>query len=343
MISILIAGLDRKVSNAIKGTPAATVKADSAQALKFRQAAVKQAADNEKRYVESSYKRLERDVSSLRGKAPASVKTGKGFVNNLWNIATNAFDNTVGYGIAKYQNFRTKRELRKDPGTKKPIAYLMHGVMQNEGSQWRLARELRKKGYSAYHLKGYHSLPRAQGAEKGFQQIDSLHKYASLKNPSSRKDYFSGHSSGADIGIYMAADPRIKKYGISRVQARAPAPYGIKPVTFGQRILMPLAGNDDLSRTAGKKNAVVMAGKKPHVSVDIVAGTYDKLVTPRNAAYKHADSHYILTDQNSTHFGTSGVNNQINSILVELLTPKGRTKYRTQYIDQYREQYKQAA
>ena len=338
LFNIFIAGLDRKVGAAIKGTPQTTIKIDSSQAARFRKAAEKQAAANEQRWIESSYKRMEQDVSRYRAKAPASVPTGKGLVHNLWNIAVNAIDNTVGYGIAKYQNYRTRRELRKDPESKKQIVYLMHGVMQNKGSQWRLARDLKKKGYAAYHLKVDHSLTRKDGADRAFGQVKELHDYTGIKNAEKRKDLLTGHSSGADLGIFMASDPRIKEYGISRVQARAPAPYGIKPATFGQKLLMPIATQDDLRKLGPKRNAVEMYGRKPIVPVDVVAGTYDKLVRPRDAAYKHADRHYILTGPNSTHFATCGIGGiekkakegdkmdivNINPILIELMTNKGQ-------------------
>ncbi|MBW2978026.1 hypothetical protein KY331_04230 [Candidatus Woesearchaeota archaeon] len=244
-------------------------------------------------------------------------------VRNAVNITRNAVDNTAGYGIAKYQNRKTRRDFKQNPARKDKIVYLMHGILQNEGSQWRLGKQLRKEGFEPYHLKGHHSLPRKQDADKAFEQIDDFQKDTKLKNPSKRSDHFSGHSSGADIGIYMAGDKRIKKYGIGRVQARAPAPYGIKSRSLGQKLIIPFAPADNLKKVAGKKQAIETVRRgKPHVPVDVVAGKYDDLIPPNEAYYKHANKHYVIDHPDSTHFGTSGGNPEMNDVFIDQLKKK---------------------
>jgi len=284
--------------------------------------------------VETRYEALQKQRRPYQRSPGVSLGDRvKAAVNNVRNVALNAFDNTAGYGIAQYQNYRTKSHFRKDPGSKKDIAYLMHGLMQNEGSQWRLARQMRKAGMQPYHLKGNHHLPRKESAEQGFAQIRYLHKETKLKNPRERKDSFSGHSSGADVGLYMAGDERMREYGIRQVQARAPAPYGVKAETFGQKVLLPLAKESDLETMAGKREAVEMADRKPRVKVHVVAGKYDRLVPPKDTVYMLQDKsirHYVIDHKDSTHFGTSGVNKGMNELFIGLLKT-GKEKYHHGY------------
>lgn len=253
----------------------------------------------------------------------------KSAFGNIKNAADSAFENSVGYVISKGQDHKTDRYVKKNPGTKKKIVYMMPGWKQNPGSQRRYATQLRKEGYLPRHLKGNHHLERKESAEKGFEQIGKFQKKTKLKNPHKRDDYFSGHSSGGDVGIYMAGDERIKKYGIREVQARAPAPYGIKAKTWPQRLLIPFASKDDLEGKVAKRDAVEMAERKPKINIHIVAGKYDRLVTPKDTIYmpKHPKiRHYVIKDKNSTHIGTTGIRKDMNSIFIDLLK-KGKDKY----------------
>ncbi len=284
-------------------------------------------------FIKVKFGELQRQRNAYQTKDPSlGNRIGSAF-KNIGNVALNGFDNTVGYGVAKYQNSKTRKHLKGDPNSKRNIVYLMHGLLQNEGSQWRFAKQLRKSGYEPYHLKGNHDLKRSESVDKAFEQIKGLHKKTKLKNPSKRYDVFSGHSSGADVGLYMAGDERIKKYGIKEVQARAPAPYGIKAKTWPQRLLMPLIGEkDDLEGKVAQREAVEMAGRDPKINVHVVAGKYDRLVTPRDVAYKKHPKikHYLIPDKNSTHFGTSGANKGMNEVFVDLIK-KGKDKYKTEY------------
>jgi len=289
----------------------------------------------EEKIVEKKYEELQKYRSPYQKSAPEPSLGGRvsSAFRNIKNLAVNAFDNTIGYPIAKYQNYQTKEHFKGDPNSDKKLVYLMHGMFQNEGSQWRFGKQLKKSNYNPYHLKGHHHLELKKNADKAFEQIKRLHKETKLKNASQRKDYFSGHSSGGDVGLYMAGDERIRKYGIKEVQARAPAPYGIKAYTWPQKLLMPLVGErGDLENKIAKREAVEMAHREPRVNVHVVAGKYDRLVPPRDAVYmpKHPKiKHYVIEHKDSTHFGTSGVNKGMNDIFVDLIK-KGKEKYKPQ-------------
>jgi hypothetical protein len=279
----------------------------------------------EKLVVEKSYSSLKKELAPYKQAAPKAGLGGKikAAFYNVGKVAKNAVDNTFGYGIASYQDYKTRKHFKKNPGSEDQVVYLMHGLFQNKGSQWRLAKDLRKEGFKPYHLKGYHHLPREKDADKAFEQIDKFHKYTKLKEPQKRNDYFSGHSSGADVGIYMAGDKRIRKYGITAVQARAPAAGGIEAKTLGQKLLMPFANEDNVKKSiSAKKSAVTLADRKPKVPVYVVAGKYDNLVPPSDAIYKHAKKHYIIQHPDSTHFGTSGGTSHMNEVFIDLLKPK---------------------
>jgi|GEM_PF-2439448 len=250
---------------------------------------------------------------------PTTGERFKATISNIKNVATNAIDNTVGLGIAKYQNYKTKDYFRNSKDQSDKIVYLMHGVFQNQGSQWRLAKELKKQGYRPYHLNGNHIKGRKVSVDKAYEQIENFHKAANIRDAKERDDYFSGHSSGADTGIHMAADSRIKKYGIGSIQARAPAPYGLKARTIGQKILLPMVSGDDITTFLGQKEAVDTYKAMPNVPVYIVAGYNDGLVTPSDAVYDKAQMHYLISGPESTHFGTSGGNKKTNRQFVDLI------------------------
>ncbi len=295
---------------------------------KLKKAKVK---SEEAKIIEVEYERLKKEIEPKRkalSKIPSFRQRAKAAIKNVGNIVRNAYDNSVGYVVAQGQNWKTRRHYRKDPKSEDRIVYLMHGLFQTEGSQRKFAKQLRKAGYQPYHLRGNHHLSRKESAEKGFGQIDKLHKDTKLKDRHKRSDYFSGHSSGADVGIYMAGDKRMKEYGIAKVQARAPVPYGMKAKRIGQRLLVPFASKDNIKKAAGKRNALELAARKPTVPVDVIAGRYDGLVPPSDAVYQHAKKHYVIEDPDSTHFGTSGVNSKMNQIFIDNLRKKPEKEYR---------------
>ncbi|MFH1770824.1 MAG: hypothetical protein ABH828_04690 [archaeon] len=289
----------------------------------------------EKKVIEKTFEEMQKELAPIRDSAPKQPTLAERMeagTANFKNMARNAIDNTIGLGIAKVQNFKTKRHFKKNPESKEQIGYLMHGLFQNEGSQWRLARDLRKAGHQPYHLKGNHGLPRKESVQKAYDQIEAFHKATGMKNPGSRNDYFSGHSSGADVGVYMAADYKTQQYGIQKIQARAPAPTGLKTVTFGQKLLLPFANDDNTNTYHGRRSAVQLSKRSPKIPVQVVAGRYDGLVRPVDAAYKQASAHYFIDDKASTHFGTSGGNKDMNRITIDLLN-----KQEKRYVQEYQE------
>lgn len=264
---------------------------------------------------------IEKKVEPHKKKLP----NVKGLFGNVTattrNLVTNAVDNTLGYAIAKGQNYKTKKAL-KNGDSEKDIVYLMHGLYQNEGSQWRLGSQLKKEGKHVYHLKGNHGTGRNidRSVEKAYNQIDKLHKgRISKEDAISRNDYFSGHSSGGDVGIHLGSDAKTRDYGIKRVQARAPMPYGFRPSTIAQKLLGSIANlkGDNLKYKDARKRASDFSRKDSVMPVHVLSGEYDKLVIPKDAHYIKATDHKVLKGKNSSHFGTSGVNVYSNKVFVD--------------------------
>ncbi len=275
--------------------------------------------------VVEEYSRVEDMVRDYRSRMPNAKPFSEVIRNllttNVYNLARNAYDNTLGYFTAKRQNRETEAHFKKNPKSDKKIVYLMHGVAQNIGSQWRLGEALQKEGYMVYHLAADHNKKREEVAEKAFKDIKDFHKKTGIKTPAQRNDHFSGHSSGADAGIFMAGDEKILKTGIKHVQARAPVPFGLKIDNISQRLVGMVASleHDDVGNSpTARKNAIAMAKREPNVPVYIVAGEYDNLALPKGTAYPHAERHFVIKDKNSSHFGTSGANSEMNSIMAHL-------------------------
>jgi hypothetical protein len=275
--------------------------------------------------VLEEYASVEDMVRHYRGKMPEHKPFGEVVKNllygNWYNIARNAYDNVFGYLTAKRQNRETESHFKKNPKSDKKIVYLMHGVAQNIGSQWRLGEALQKEGYMVYHLAADHNKKREEVADKAFKDIAAFHKKTGIKKPEQRNDHFSGHSSGADAGIFMSCDEKILKSGIKHVQARAPAPFGLKITNISQKLVGMMASleHDDVGNySTARKNALENKRREPNVPVYIVAGERDNLALPKGTAYPHADKHFVIKHKDSTHFGTSGVNNEMNNILVHL-------------------------
>ncbi len=265
---------------------------------------------------------LEKARERMPGPRKLKEKAGTMF-RNVRNMTVNAIDNTVGLPIAHYQNWKTAHYLKKHPDTKNPILYLMHGLAQNIGSQWRLASQARDIGLHPYHLKGKHHLGDEGAAKDAFHQIEHLHHDTHLTEPHRRKDYFSGHNSGGNVGIEMAGDEKIKKYGIHHVQARAPTPHGFKKAqTIEQKaagMIIDIEGENIGKSKTAREAALRRHEREPHVPVYIVSGREDALVPPDDTVYKHAKGYHVLKHPHATHFGTSGAHKEVNKKTLELL------------------------
>lgn len=283
-------------------------------------------AQHEKDTTKYGVRGIEHELTDARQRMPGPRKLGDKvyqMVANVKNMAVNAIDNTVGVPIAHYQNWKTARYLKGHPDTKNPILYLMHGLAQTIGSQWRLASQARDLGMQPYHVKGKHHLGDIKAAEDAFHQIEHMHRQTDLKDAYKRKDIFSGHSSGANVGIEMAADEKIKKYGIAQVQARAPTPHGFKGMrTIEQKaagMILDIKGEDVSKSKEARERAMRNYARPPHAKVYIVSGREDALVPPDDTVYKHATGYHILRHPHATHFGTSGVNKDVNKMTLDLL------------------------
>ena len=276
----------------------------------------------ESKIIEVDFKKLQKEKEKYSAKIPSPTTGGKikAGIYNIGKIAKNALDNTVGYPIVKYQNYKEKKYFKKHPDSKEPIIWNEHGSYQTIGSQRVFTKQAKKQGYHVINLKGYYLLSRKENAKKTEEQIEEFQKATKLKKPEKRNDWYKGHSTGADVGIYLAGNEKIKKYGIKHMQAVAPAPSGVEVKTFGQRLLAPLIKHEDVKKSyEARKNAVELAKRKPKVPVHVIAGKYDNLVPPSDAAYKHAEKHHIIEHPDSTHFGTSGGNKKMNQVSIDLL------------------------
>ncbi len=243
-------------------------------------------------------------------------------IGNVKNIANNAVDTVVGRPISSMYNWQTRRFLKKNPEAKQEIWYTEHGSAQGKHNQWRLMREGRKQGKLMYGLSANHSKGHEHTTDQSFDQIYNLHKKTGLKNPERRRDKYMGHSSGANTGLYMATDPRIKGTGIKEVHGVAATPHGIAADTIERR-LMGLVTNIDYDRkdkAKGQKAATELYKRgKPFVDVYMSTGKADGLVKPEDINYRHAKGMKVIDHKDSTHFGTSGSNSRINKILVDMM------------------------
>lgn len=288
----------------------------------------KQIAQAEKEVARGEYAEVARAVekNAVASPKPRFTDRVKATAKNIGNIGRNMFDNTVGLPIAIYQNYQTARYFKKNPQSDAQIAYLGSGWQQNRGAQWRLARELRKDGYHPYHVKAHASEAKTTAVQKVFDEIKEFHRKTGLRG-AQRHDIYSGHSSGADIGIHMATNPKVHQYGIGTVQARAPAPYGIyKPKTIAQRVFSYFSNPDNIAKNPEAQRAAMHAyRKKPLVPVHVVSGDHDALVTHTDAQYRHAASHEYLHGPYATHAGTSGSNQYANKELVRHIRRTGES------------------
>lgn len=296
----------------------------------------------------AQYEKLVRDRDPYRkqldvGKISLADRV-KTTVNNLRNQVTNAYDNTVGYVIAKKQNWDTTRALRKDPDNTN-LVYVMNGLAQNIGPGHRRGKALMNHGLRPYHVRSHHSLPDEQAYDRFLGQVDNLHEKARVQNPQYRHDGLQGHSSGGVFAMHAAEDKRTRERGIKYAQAIA-ADYDGMPLTTPSQKLMdtfiPLdAHNPYKTRAAREKILSRQHRGPPQISVESVGGRYDDLVPPPFTYYKHADRHHVVLGKDSTHFGTSGSNDQMNEVLVSLLeAQRKRTNPKSMYE---KVEYKMAA
>lgn len=294
----------------------------------------------------AAYAELEKKLLPLKEKIQepqrSALERVKTAIYNLPIQVRNAYDNTAGYGIAKYQNFKTTKDLKKNPN--KNIGYVINGLAQNIGPGWRRSKELKEIGLLPYHLKSHHSEPLKKAHEKVLDQIKKLHQKAGVTEPYKRHDSAVGHSSGGRYLTYARKDPRTRDLGIKTYQKIASPDYGMRMNKLSHRLMglvVDLSSDDVTKSKLAREEAVEMYGRKPapRTSMESVAGDHDGLVDIKDTVDPHVDKHHILHHQKSTHFGTSGSDRDINKMLADLLMAQ-----RADYDKKYKgKEYKMAA
>ncbi|MBU0536517.1 MAG: alpha/beta hydrolase [Nanoarchaeota archaeon] len=243
-------------------------------------------------------------------------------VGNVKNMANNAVDVVIGKPITKVYNWQTEKFVKKNPDTKHEIWYNEHGSAQGKHNQWRLMRQGRQMGKLMYGLDVDQSKGPQYSTDQSFDQIYKFQEKTGLKNPEKRNDKYVGHSSGGNTGLYMATDPRIKKAGIKEIHAVAATPHGVAMDTI-ERKLMGALVNIDYDRKDKAKgqqaSAELYKRGKPFVDVYMSGGSKDGLVRPEDINYKHAKGFKIIDHKDATHFGTSGSNETMNQIILNMM------------------------
>lgn len=256
-----------------------------------------------------------------RKNLPGSSKfSWKNLAIDTGHLFNSIYDNTIGYGIAKSQNFRSRRDLKKNKD--KPIMYLMNGIVVNEGSQHRLAKKLKKKGFIPYHLPASHLLnSKEKILDKSYKRIKKLHKYAGITDEEviKRKDGFSGHSDGGNfVNSYLANNLKTRDLGIKWAQSRAASTYGVDFKNTPQKLLkyfIPQLKREDIRKKEGKELATKNYLNNPVIPIYTFAGERDRLIPPKYSHYIKEEKYNLLKGKNTTHFATSGASNSHNEIL----------------------------
>lgn len=278
--------------------------------------------------VQREYDQLVAETEPYKRALPERPSLGKRIkasFRNVKNVAINAYDNTIGYGIAKYQNRQTVKHFKKNPESLDNLDLRTYGWNQNIGAGHREVSQARKIDPHTRHFlfKASSNLTGKEGVDESYNDIGkNLYKKSGLKHMDKRRIRLKGHSSGGNRVIEMSGDERVYEYGIKETYAVAPTPTGFKPKTLGQKILGPFASKENTNYAKGQRAAVELSGTKPKVPVYVIAGKYDGLVPPKDAAYKHAEEHYIIDHPDSTHFGTSGSNPRMNKLIFDLMNRK---------------------
>lgn len=278
-------------------------------------------------FIEKAYEDTEKELKGMREQASNDNEKSlwdrfAAGVKNIPYQAANAIATVAGTPVALYQNRKTKQEIKENPKTSKKIMYITHGLGQTRGSAIVMARQAREEGFLPIILKGNHRMDSTERLESQYEQISDVHKETGLEDIALRKDIYRGHSSGGNLTIDMASDPRSIEHGIGYGQAIAPAPYGITPKSLTQRILMkvlPGASDEDTRTESGKKMAIEYAAKRPVLPIQVVGGQHDAAVPPEDAIYRHAANIRHIKGPGSTHFRTSHIDRKTNQETLQYL------------------------
>lgn len=286
---------------------------------------------------EQAYKAIKKEQAELAKELPRPSldERIKSATKNIPKLARNLYDNTIGFPIALFQNYKTKKYFKKHSlDNQTSLVHAVPGLFQNIGSQQKYAKQLNKAGFKVLHHPGNHHLGRKGSVEKLKESIDQFFTKTGIKEAAKKAGYdpnkyiknlnhlATGHSSGADVLIDAAED--LYKLGIKAIQARAPAYYGVGKKTLGQKLLFPLAGKSDFPDYNAKlreeiaKQAKYVKRAQKNVPIHVVAGEDDGLITLPEALVEGA-RHYIVRGKDTTHFGTSGGTKSVNQQFVKHL------------------------
>lgn len=245
-------------------------------------------------------------------------------------LAANAWANTVGYVSASYQNRKTVKALKENPASVKHLHIIVPGTAQNIGSHYRRGKDLIKRGEHVYHVHAGHGLVNYRSIDERtntvFQKLDALKKKTGLSDEAFRgiQKTYQGHSAGGEVGVYMAGDDRVKKYGINRVVSVAGPGGGIEIKTYAQKLMQAVVPGvkklDPRTSRSERELVATLNSRTPKVPVYAIYGASDELVPPHQVIpYRHATNEAIIYHPNSGHFGTSGQNKAMNNSIDDLV------------------------
>ncbi len=313
------------------------------------------------KYTEARVAEIKREQKDITDRMPEEIKGWEKWTNRFRNLTRNVprniYENTVGNVLVGVENWRTMRDLKKNPN--KEILHLGHGYFQNRGSMRQLARQARKRGYAPNLIKFNHEHEtRDQNRDSFYQQVDTLYQKTGLKGEKrNNRDHFLGHSEGANVAIYAAQDPRREKYGIGKFYAVEPSPTGMELSNLDQKGAEYVAkamgvklDKDDVTIPEARKDILKLYSQKPYgdAEVHVIAGEKSGLVPPKETPYLHATTHNVLHHKDATHFGDSGQHKVINEMMLDVIENAKKMRRHPQHTydrveEQYQQKYRKAA
>ena len=231
----------------------------------------------------------------------------------------------------------TLEYLKKHPDTDKTIVWISPGLEMGVRTMWRLGREFIKKGMLPIYHQYVYGDSREDKADSLIEHMQEVEKETGLKDMHLRNDAIFGQSAGGIMAIYMCGDPRISKYGINplddkdllTVQAIAPPLYGIRFETIPQKLVGLFLGVAENAETEkGRREAVNLFRRKRLVPYTVYSGLNDRLVRPRESYDPQAAQNITIKHLDSTHFGTSGGNKNMNTIFADAVYKRHKNKMR---------------
>jgi|GEM_PF-5402346 len=264
----------------------------------------------------------------VKDKVSGTRNVGDMIQRTMENIPTMAkflYRSTFGYLIAKAQDYRTLRRLKKDPkGT--VVTFIAQGRANNIGVGSGIGTSEMEQGRNPLHVKMYYKEGIPEAAKRFVEEVLKAYKKAGITDPRYRTDVARGHSSGADAIRYAATMKEILDTGIVAGQGTAGLPYGMDEETIGVKLIkgvVDLSHEDTKTSKVARQAAIRSYTHKPLIHYETVAGGRDDLVRAEYAVDLGAEQIHILP--NETHFSSSGVEPHVNRATSELLS-KQRTR-----------------